>query len=342
MSTFPASEIELDERLTRPTDDLIQWATSLRDDVLILGAGGKMGPSLAVLAQRAIRAAGNDRRVICASRFSDVRTTQYLEGNGITLKRGDLLDDDFVTSLSQVENVIFLAGMKFGSTSSPSKTWEMNVLLPANISKSFCDSRIVVLSTGNVYPFVDPEGGGATEDSQPEPVGEYAWTCLGRERMFEAAAERHGTRSIRIRLNYATDLRYGVLVDIAIKVLNGEEVPLGQGYFNTIWQGDANRFVIRSLDLVSNPSAVLNITGPEMLNVYDTAMQFGELFDKEPLFTGEPNQTALLNSSVRSSALFGPPNVTSDQLMVWTANWLRTGGRLLNKPTHFEVQDGKF
>jgi dTDP-4-dehydrorhamnose reductase len=337
----PRNVAQLDELLTRPTPETVAAAARLEEDVMVLGAGGKMGPSLASLVQRSIQAAGSRARVLAVSRYSQAGLAEELRQAGIEPISADLLDRAALDALPDCPNILYLAGMKFGASGNPSLTWAMNTLVPALVAERFASSRIVVLSTGNVYPLVEPSSGGATEETPPDPVGEYAWTCLGRERMFEHAAAR-GTRSAIIRLNYATDLRYGVLMDIGRKVQCGDPVDLTMGYVNTLWQGDANAVVFRALERCAAPPEVLNLTGPELLVVREVATRFGELLDREPIFSGVEGSRALLSNSSRVSSVFGPPAVSADTLIEWTARWLLDANPTLGKPTKFERADGRF
>jgi nucleoside-diphosphate-sugar epimerase len=342
MRQAPQTELELDELLTRPDDRLVEDSRTLEGDILVLGAGGKMGPSLAVLARRAIDAAGVTNKVIAVSRFGDAVLARSLSEQGVETISADLLDREALKRLPDCANVIYLAGMKFGSTAAPGRTWAMNVLLPALVAERFSASRIVALSSGNVYPFVDPATGGATEETEPAPTGEYAWSCLGRERMFQHAAESRSTRSVLVRLNYATDLRYGVLHDVARSVFEDTPVDVTMGWLNTIWQGDANAVVLRAVTQAATPPLVLNLTGEKTISIREAAARFGELLGKEPRIVGEEASTALLNNAGRCREMFGPPTVTEEEIATWTADWVRRGGRSLGKPTHFDARDGIF
>ena len=253
-----------------------------------------------------------------------------------------MLDRQFLESLPNVKNVFFLAGMKFGSEENLSLTWAMNSYLPALVAEYFKDSRIVAYSTGCVYPLVPVDSGGSKEADKPEPVGEYAQSCLGRERMFEFGSQKYRTPVALIRLNYAVEPRYGVLVDIATKVKNNQPVDLTMGYFNIIWQGDANNMVLCSLEHVASPATILNITGGETLRVRDVALEFGKLFNKKVQFTGSEAETALLSNAEQAFSLYGKPQVSVEQIIEWTARWMEEDKKLLGKPTHFEVRDGKY
>jgi nucleoside-diphosphate-sugar epimerase len=339
----PRSEAELEELLTSPTPETAAAVSALDGDLLLLGAGGKMGPTLARLAKRSIDAAGVGHRVICVSRFGSGDLAARLRGQGIETVARDLLDREALATVPEAPNVVYLAGFKFGASAAPHRTWAMNSFLPALVAERFRDARIVALSTGNVYPQVPPASGGATEATPPAPVGEYAQSCLARERMFEYMAEVHGTRSVLIRLNYATDLRYGVLLDVAGKVHRGEPVDLAMGWINTIWQGDANAVLLRAFELCASPPDVLNLTGPELISVRDAANELAALLDAPaPSFTGEEAETALLSDASRCHDLYGLPRVPARTLIEWTASWVAGDLPTLGKPTHFETRDGAY
>jgi nucleoside-diphosphate-sugar epimerase len=339
----PRSEAELDELLSAPTPESVEAISRLGGDLAVLGAGGKMGPSLARLARRSLDEAGLAHRVICVSRFGSGGLAEHLRAQGIETIACDLLDRTELAVLPDVPNVVYLAGFKFGASDAPHRTWAMNAYLPAIVAERYAAARIVALSTGNVYPQVQPSSGGATEATPPAPVGEYAQSCLARERMFEYMAEACGTRSVLIRLNYATDLRYGVLLDIAHRVWRGEPVDVAMGWINTIWQGDANAVLLRAFDLCSAPPDVLNLTGSELLSVRETACELARLLGRPaPRFEGEEGETALLNDATRCHTLFGPPRVPAATLIEWTAAWVAGGGPTLGKPTHFETRDGRY
>lgn len=345
MDEFPKTienETQLEELLSRPSAEVVDLFKTLEGDIIFLGIAGKIGPSIARMAKRACEEAGVSKRVIGVSRFSNEQEKKHIESFGIETIRGDLLDQDFVKSLPNVKNVIFLAGMKFGSESNLSLTWAMNTYVPALVAEHFKDSRIVAFSTGCVYPFVQVESGGSKETDKPVAIGEYAQSCLGRERMFEHGSIKYGTPVSLIRLNYSVEMRYGVLVDIASKVKNDQIIDLAMGYFNVIWQGDMNAMVLQSLRNCTSPANFINITGPEILSVKQVAVEFGKLFGKTPKFSGEEAPTALLNNAGLSHKLFGKPKVSPEQIIKWTAHWINKESRLLNKKTHFEVRDGKY
>jgi dTDP-4-dehydrorhamnose reductase len=324
--------IDLEESLSRPTDTDIAALQNLSGDILILGAGGKMGPSLARLC---CRAATDDRRIIAASR-------RAIDVPGVESIACDLLDRAAVSRLPDCPNIFYLAGRKFGSTGSPELTWAMNTLVPAIVAERFAASRIVAFSTGNVYALRRPSAGGSLESDPPAPVGEYAQSCLGRERVFEYFSNTHSLRCLLFRLNYAVDLRYGVPVDIARKVFAGAPVDLTVPAFNAIWQRDANSYALRSLELCASPPRILNVTGADILSVRDTANFFAARFGKPANFTGVEGPAALLSDASACHDLLGPPTVTSPQLLEMVAGWVASGGASLDKPTHFEVSDGKF
>lgn len=336
------SESALEDLLAEPSEADNACASRLDGDVLILGAGGKMGPSLARRVHRAIERAGGRIRVIAASRFSSASVRTWLEAEGIRTVACDLLDPASIHALPDSPNVLFLAGRKFGTLDRTDITWTTNTIMPARVAERFSQSRMIVFSTGNVYPLVAVNGRAPTEDDLPAPVGEYAQSCLGRERVMEFVSREKGMRALIYRLNYAVDLRYGTLVDIARRVFDGEPVDLSMGFFNAIWQGDANSYALRSLELCSSPPAVLNVTGPERIGVRETAEWFGSVFGRAARFVNCEGPVALLSDSSRCRALLGEPEVPLTVLRHWVAHWVQSGGASLNQPTHFEVTDGGF
>ncbi len=342
MTDSPNTTSELEEVLAQPYEEDIEAVGKLGGDLVILGAGGKMGPSLAVRAARAARRANAGHRVIAVSRFSDPAVRRSLEDEEVECVGADLLDPSQLAALPEAPNIIYMAARKFGSTGDEPLTWAMNTWLPAQVAQRYRGSRIVVFSSGNVYPFVPVESGGATEEAPPGPVGEYAQSVLGRERMFQYFSERQGTPVVLLRLNYAVDLRYGVLLDIASKVAEKRTVDLHMGHANVIWQGDANSICLRSFGLCASPPAILNLTGPETLRVRELAEGFGRRLGVEPIFEGVESETALLNNAARCLERFGRPAVDIEQLMDWTAKWIQRGGETWNKPTHFETRNGRF
>ncbi len=340
--TLPANIAELEDRLSEPTPGVIETLRALPGDILFLGGAGKMGPTLARMAKRAYDTAGVRRRVIGVSRFSDASQLTSLNAHGIETIRCDLLDETAVAQLPEVENVVYCAAMKFGSTGKESLTWAMNAWLPSVVCRKFRRSRIVAFSTGNIYGLVPVSSGGSVETDTPQPVGEYAMSCLGRERMFEHFSRTLGIPTALIRLNYACELRYGVLVDLARRVWTGQPVDLGIGWFNCLWQGDANAQTLQSLVLTAAPPFVLNLTGPELLRVRDVADELGRRMNRAVTFTGSEGEAALLNNASQALTRFGPPRVPADQLLGWVADWVMRGGSDLGKPTHFESRDGRF
>ncbi len=333
---------QLEDSLSQPSEALLSDWGDIDGDILILGVGGKMGPSLARMARRAADRAGVKHRVIGVSRFSNSALPSELHAHGIETIQGDLLSSQFTRSLPKVENVVHLVGQKFGTSGNAPFTWATNAYLPGMVGEHFCDSRVVALSTGNVYGLAPVEHGGSKEGDALQPVDEYAMSGLGRERIFEFSSRRHGTRVCTVRLNYATELRYGVLVDLAQKVNRQEPVPLGMGYFNVIWQRDACDMILRSFSQVANPPCYLNVTGPGVISCRKTCEQFGKLLDKPVRFEGSESSTALLSNAGRAIELFGPPATSLDEMLTMTADWIRRGGETWNKPTHFEQRDGKF
>lgn len=345
MKEYPdkiASLDMLEDLLSAPTAEAVEMFSGLEGDFMFLGIGGKIGPSLARMAKRACDEAGVKKRMYGVALFESEKQRKELEALGFETYHGDLLDPDFIHSLPKVRNVYFLAGMKFGSEENLSLTWAVNSYMPALVADYYKESKIVAFSTGCVYPLVSVESGGSLETDAPGPVGEYAQSCLGRERMFEYGSKQHGTKVCLIRLNYSVELRYGVLVDIGLKVKNREPIDLSMGFFNVIWQGDVNDVVLRSLEICESPAKYLNITGPDTLAVRDVAMEFGKLFKVDPTFVNEEARTALLNNSEQAFQLFGRPKVSTEQIIRWIAGWIGEGGELLGKPTHYEVRDGKY
>ncbi|WP_406739764.1 NAD-dependent epimerase/dehydratase family protein [Streptomyces atratus] len=338
-------EAALEERLATPSPALVADLGRLEGDLLVLGAGGKMGPSLCRLARRALDAAGRqDVTVYAVSRWSDKSAADELEAAGVSTVAFDLMDPAAdLAGLPDAGNIVFMVGAKFGSAGAPSHAWAVNAAMPDRVARRWSDARIAAFSTGNVYPLVPVSSGGCTESDPVGPVGEYAMSCLGRERIFGHAALTRGTRVANIRLNYAVDLRYGVLADIAYRVQAGEPVDVTTGHANVVWQGYANEVALRSLLHATDGEAfTLNLTGPETASVRRIAQWFGEEFGKEPVLAGEEAPTALLSDASRCHALFGYPDVTLRTLVEWQADWLRRRLPLSGKPTKFQVRDGRF
>ncbi len=342
MTNWIQSEAELEDRLSTPSAEDVAFFRDLDGDLMVIGVAGKMGPSLAQRAVRAVRASGVPRRIIGVSRFSTPSSELFLQQAGVETLRADLLDAGAVAALPDARNIIYMAGRKFGSTGAESLTWAMNAYLPALVAERYPHSRIVAFSSGNVYPLVPLDSGGATEETTPAPVGEYAQSVLARERIFEHFSRCHETPVALLRLNYAIDLRYGVLLDIGRKVFEGQSVDVTMGAANVIWQGDANSVALRSLAHCQSPPLILNLTGLETLSIRSLAQRFGEIFGKTPVLEGREAPTALLNNASRCCRMFGAPSVTVEQMIEWTARWIMSEGPTLNKPTHFESRDGKF
>ena len=337
------SEEELDEVLSEPTAGCVAALAELEGDILVLGAGGKMGPTVARMARRAGERGGAARRVIAVSRFSASGTVDRLRADGVETVSCDLLDRRALEALPQAPNIVFMAGRKFGSQGAEWLTWAMNAYLPGLVMERFPRARIVAFSTGNVYPLTPVAAGGATEEHPVDPVGEYAQSCLGRERTMEHFSREQGTPLALIRLNYAIELRYGILLDIAQRVQAGEPIDLTMGNVNVVWQGDAAAYALQALALCASPPAVLNVTGPETVPVRWLAERFADLLGAPPpTFVGTEAPTALLSNAARCHRLFGYPRVPLGQVVEWVADWVARGGPTLSKPTHFEVRDGRF
>lgn len=337
------TESELEELLSRPDDETASAMAALDGDILILGAGGKMGPSLARLARRAIERAGANKRVIAVARFTNNKLPSEFAAHGIETIASDLLEADALDRLPDVPNVVFMAARKFGTDGGEHLTWAMNTYLPGLVAERYRNSRIVAFSTGNVYPMRTLAEGGALETTPVGPVGEYAQSALGRERMFEYGSVRWGTRVVILRLNYAVELRYGVLVDIGRAVFERRPIDLRMPAVNVIWQRDANSWCLRSFAHCQSPPLVLNVTGPETVSVREFALEFGKHFGIEPTFvSAADSSSALLSDASKARGLFGSPTVRPAEMIERIANWIRDGGAILNKPTHFQTRDGKF
>lgn len=339
MKNLPQTNEQLDDWLSEPTDAVRESLSRVQGDILILGAGGKMGPTLARMARKALP---EQFQVSAVSRFSSNETAEKLSEWGVNVHRCDLLDRDQVSRLPDAPNVIYMAGQKFGTADAGERLWMMNAVMPSIVAKRYRNSRIVVFSTGCVYSFVDVETGGSKETDPLDPPGEYANSCIARERVFSFYSKEYDMPSLFFRLNYAIDLRYGVLRDIADKVWNEQPVDLTMGHVNVIWQGDANARALQCLEKTASPPAVLNITGSECLSVRNLAERLGELLGKTPVLTGEEAPTAWLSDASKSVEWFGPPSVSIDEMLRATAEWVRRGGESLGKPTHFETRDGKY
>ena len=342
MTNTIADLADLENRLSDPSPGAVEALCRVNGDLLLLGAGGKMGPTLAHMARLASDLAGVRRRVIAVSRFGEQRLVDALNARGVETIRCDLLDEEQFAQLPDAPNVVFMTGMKFGSTGQPWLTWAMNVFLPGMVCRKYRRSRIVAFSTGNVYPLTPVALGGSTEDDALGPVGEYAQTALGRERIFTHFSRSLDIPIVLLRLNYAAELRYGVIADVARKVWDGEPVDVSMGCFNAIWQGDANAMSLHALDHCASPPTVINLAGPEVLSVRRLAEEFGRRFSKPVTIRGNEAPDALLSNGQRGHQLFGYPRVPARQLIDWIADWVRRGGASLNKPTHFETRDGAY
>jgi nucleoside-diphosphate-sugar epimerase len=332
----------IDSRFTEPREETRDALRQCPGDVVVLGAGGKMGPSLTAMLARAVKDLGDRRRVLAVSRWSDRKAAKALAAMGVEIVECDLMNPDDVSRLPDAANVIFMAGQKFGTSDRPSVTWAMNTLVPANAARRYAGARVVAFSTGNVYPLTPVESAGARESDPVGPIGEYAMSCVGRERMFEYFSDRDGTRVAIYRLNYAIDTRYGVLLDLAQRVIAGEAIPLAMGYVNIIWQGDANRIAIECLPRASAPPFVLNVTGRETLSVRELAERFGRRFRKTPVFAGSEGADALLSNADLMHTTFTPPATSVDDMIEHVAQAIEQNAPTLGKPTHFEARDGRF
>jgi hypothetical protein len=336
------TEQELDERLSRPSDADVSGLAALDGDLIILGAGGKMGPSLARLARRAADRTKVEKKIIAVARFTNEIVRSRLASEGIEIVTCDLLEPGALSGLPDAANVVYMAARKFGTTGSEYLSWAINTYLPGLVAERYRNSRIVTFSTGNVYPLRLVQQGGAVESTSVDPQGEYAQSALGRERMFEYGSNRWGTLVTILRLNYAVELRYGVLVDVGRAVFEQRPIDLRMGLVNVIWQGDANSVCLRSLAHCQSPPLVLNLTGPETLSVRHIAREFGQHLGIEPIFEFEEGSTALVSDASRMQRLFGYPAVSPGEMIQWISGWILQGGVMLDKPTRFQTRDGKF
>jgi nucleoside-diphosphate-sugar epimerase len=329
-------------QMLEPSPDLIADIKRIDGDIMVLGAGGKMGPALAILAKKASEQAGSAKRIIAVSRFSEPGSRAALTAEGVETISADLMEERDLAGLPDVKNILFLAGTKFGTQGKESYTWAINSYLPGRVAQKFSGSRIVAFSTGNVYHLTPVHMGGATEHYTPLPVGEYAQSCLGRERVFQYYSSKNNTPVLIYRLNYANDVSYGVLLEIAKSVKAGQPIDLQMGNVNVIWQGDANEMAIRSLLHCSVPAKLLNITGPETVSVRWVAEEFGRMFGLQPVFTNQEQPTSLLSNAGESFRLFGYPRTPLLKIMEILTDWINEGGKILNKETHFQERKGQF
>lgn len=332
---------KLFQSLSEPDENVVRVIGGLKGDLLVLGAGGKIGHGLALMSRRAMSSAGRRCRVIAVSRFNDPAVRKTFEDDGIDTIACDLTDEEAVKCLPDASAIFYLAGQKFGSAANRALTWILNCYVPAVVAQRWPDSRIAYYSSGNVYPFTTPDSGGPTEDYPPGPIGEYAQSVLGRERVFEHFSRVQGTKMTCIRLNYACEPRYGVLVDLAERILAGRAIDLSQSYVNLVWQSDCNRVTIKCLELANSPPTIMNLAGPQC-SVRKLAERLGLALGKRPTFVGQPAPTSLLSNGGRCWETFGPPSVTVDQMIRRVADWLVAGGKTFGKPTHFEVRNGEF
>lgn len=339
---FFADEAALEERLSRPTPGALKALENCPGDIVILGVAGKMGLTLARMARRTLDELGRNDKVIGVARFSNPEAEAELQGIGVETRRCDLLDREAVQQLPDAPNVLFLAGQKFGTSAGPELTWAMNTLVPANCAEKYAASRIVAFSTGCVYPLVPVTSGGAREEDEVGPPGDYANSCVGRERIFTHFSKKNNTPVTIYRLNYAIDMRYGVLLDVAQKVWSREPFDVTMGHANMIWQGDANAQALQCLEHASSPPCILNITGPELVSLRVIARRFGELLGREVTINGEEAPTAWIANASKAQRLFGYPTVSLDEMISWVAHWVQNNGTTLGKPTHFEERSGKF
>jgi nucleoside-diphosphate-sugar epimerase len=333
---------QLYEALSTPSHAVIEDLAAIDGDITVLGVGGKLGPEMAIMARRALDKAGSAARVIGVARSLDAETEERLKHAGVTLVQADLLDDDALDALPEATGVVYLAGRKFGTSGQEAATWLVNTYLPGRVAQRYAGSHIVALSTGNVYPLVPVHSGGATEQTPPAPIGEYAASSLGRERVMSALCERTDTPLALLRLNYAVELRYGILLEVAQAVHDGVELDVTTGVVNVIWQGDVNTAALRALRLTDVPALTLNITGPETVSIRWLAHRFGGLFGREPRLVGEEAPTALLSNASAYHRLLGYPQITLEEAIEWTATWIGADGPTHGKPTHFSTRDGNF
>ena len=342
MSELIHTEEQLLEVLSTPSRELIEFVPQLKGPLVVLGAGGKMGPTLCVQVKRAAEAAEVALDVVAVSRFSDPKARNWLEEHGVKTVSSDLFSRTSVKKLPAASHVIYLVGLKFGTQQDPARTWATNALVPSYVAERYPKARMVALSTGNVYPFVPVDRGGSVESDALTPIGEYANACVARERIFQYYAQESALRIVMIRLNYALELRYGILIDLAQKIKRGQTIDLTMGYFNCIWQGEANDAIVRSLQLAEESFMPLNLTGKAICSVKDVALQLGARMGTKVRFIGTESSSALLSDSQKAHRLLGEPEIDLETMIAWTASWITQGGQTLDKPTHFEVRSGAY
>lgn len=338
----PQDVTQLEQLLSEPSPQLVEELAALDGDILFLGVGGKMGPTMARMAKRASELAGSRRRVYGVSRFREEGVRESLDQWGVETIACDLLDERRMQALPDAANVVFMSGFKFGASADPPRTWAMNCYAPAIACRRFAGSRLTAFSSGNVYGLTPPESGGSVVEDETAPIGEYAWTALGRERMFQFFSRELQIPLTLLRLNYATELRYGVLVDLALAVRDGEEINVGMSYVNVLWLGDANEMTLRALALSHRDDLILNLAGADVLHVPTVCREFGARFGVEPFLIGDESPMALLNNGHPSYSKLGQPRVNAEMMIEWTADWVANRRPLHDKPTHFAVRDGKF
>ena len=331
-------ETKLEDILSEPTEETKAVVAHLKGDIVVLGAGGKMGPTLAMM----LKKASGSKNVYAVSRFSDRAIGERMARAEIKIIEADLLDESVYRKLPDVENVFYLAGMKFGATGNQPLTWAMNSFLPTLAARHYKDSHIVVFSTGNVYPLVDVNSRGASEKTHPEPIGEYAQSCLGRERMFEYFSQLYNTPATLVRLNYANEPRYGIIVDLVMKILNDEPIDVTMGAVNLIWQADANDYIIRAITLAASPPAILNVAGPDIIPIRRLAELIAGTLRRKPRFISQEAPTALLSDASYCMSTFGRPQTSLEQMVSMIAEWVAAGKPTLKKPTKYDVRNGKF
>jgi nucleoside-diphosphate-sugar epimerase len=333
---------KIEAELTTPTPGLIEDIANLEGDIAVLGVGGKVGPSVAIMAQRAIDEAGLDKKVYGVARFSDQAARDSLEKYGVTTVKADLTNDAELAALPDAANVIYMAGKKFDTVGNEDFTWMMNSYLPGRVAERFRDSRIVAFSTLVTYPLADVATGGSREEDASGPIGEYAASCLGRERVFEHFSRKNGTPLLIFRLGYAIETRYGVLREIAQAVKDGQPIPLEMGHASVIWQRDVAAYALRSLRLADNPPRKLNITGPEIVSIRWLAERFGERLGKSPVFEGTESGTAYVMDGSALQGEFGFPTTTLQEMIDVVSEWVAASGPSIGKPTKFQVRNGAF